>query len=764
MQPLRKFLEANFRIKVLIPVVAVMALILATTVFIVNQQFWSYAKDNGLINLKSAGLAMNKNLVRYQQSLNTRFKTLGHVSMYRAAFEKGDVKTIRNQLELMYKDEDLRREGIEFAFYTPVKSAPSGTSADMIYIYSSGSLSRMDILDQSAKAVKEAFKGTIANDTILINKQLCELVSIPIYSRTDECIGALTLGQMINEQVFQLLSLGNGGQMALIGGDSVMVSSFNDSEMTDELRINLVQGYQQLSRKPTADAPRIVISRNPYFYSCGQLPSLTGDRSLGYLLFSPHERDINFMQNTQHLLLATIIIMIILGAALVLFFINRATAPLRELHAAAVSVGHGDFSQRVHIKSKDEFGELGYAFNQMTENIELSQSKLKQTVDTLKSTQSQLIQSEKLSAVGEFVAGVAHELNNPLAAVLGFSEMLKNADVGEKHARHLDLIYKSAERCKKIVQSLLSFARRQQPERKPAQINKLIEDVLDMVAYPLRTSNVKVVTQFSTGLPIVLADGHQVQQVVLNLINNARQAIETASGSGRITITTQHGAQIVRIIIQDNGPGISPENLKRIFDPFFTTKEVGQGTGLGLSLCYGIIHEHGGNILATSAPGEGATFTIELPVADEAAWFETAFTTKTATSPAPTDVREGAGKRILCVDDEESLLHMIKEELTAHSYEVITAPNGEAALREVRAQKFDAIICDLKMPGLNGRQVYERLREENPLASRRMVFVTGDIIGDQLKNFLETEKRPCLTKPFSLADLRQAVRKQLAEK
>ena len=135
--------------------------------------------------------------------------------------------------------------------------------------------------------------------------------------------------------------------------------------------------------------------------------------------------------------------------------------------------------------------------------------------------------------------------------------------------------------------------------------------------------------------------------------------------------------------------------------------------------------------------------------------------TKTATATSQPDIREGAGKKILVVDDEESLLQMIKEELARHSYDVVTVLNGESALREIRAQKFDAVVCDLKMPGLNGRQVYERLREDNVEISRRMVFVTGDIIGDQLKDFLETEKRPCLTKPFSLADLRQAVKDTL---
>jgi two-component system NtrC family sensor kinase len=476
-------------------------------------------------------------------------------------------------------------------------------------------------------------------------------------------------------------------------------------------------------------------------------------------LFNSYDPSSNVML-TQQLLLVASIIGIFIGSTIVWYFVKKATLPLRELQESAGAVGRGDFSRRVNVRTADEFGKLAQAFNQMTENIELSQSKLKSAVETLKNTQAQLIQSEKLSAVGEFVAGVAHELNNPLAAVMGFSEMLKNDQVDEKHRRHVELIFKSAERCQKIVQSLLSFARREKPERKPVQPNKLIEDVLEMVAYPLRTSNVKVISHLLPKLPLILADGHQIQQVVLNIINNARQAIETHQGSGRITLTTNSDLRVIRIVIHDNGPGISPENLRRIFDPFFTTKEVGKGTGLGLSLCYGIIHEHGGNIIAESRPGEGATFTIELPALDQETEFESH---QALYGVNPSDLREGAGKRILAVDDEDSLLHMIKEDLTNHSYEVTTAINGETALRTLREKKFDLIVCDIKMPGLNGRQVYERLREESPETCRRMIFVTGDVVGDQLRHFLETEKRPCIAKPFSLGELRQTIKSTLAQ-
>ncbi len=382
---------------------------------------------------------------------------------------------------------------------------------------------------------------------------------------------------------------------------------------------------------------------------------------------------------------------------------------------------------------------------------------MQQTVNTLKTTQAQLVQSEKLSAVGEFVAGVAHELNNPLAAVMGFSELLKTGDVSEKHRRHLDLIFKSSQRCQKIVQSLLSFARRHQPERKPVEVNKLIEDVLEIVAYQLRTSNVEVVCRFAADLPLVLADGHQVQQVMLNLINNARQAIEAHRADGHITITTERAGQFIRIQIQDDGPGISAENLKRIFDPFFTTKEVGKGTGLGLSLCYGLIKEHGGNISATSQPGHGATFTIELPVTDGGA-----VTVGAAAADNLPNPREGVGKKILLVDDEEILLEMIRDELQRHGYEVITARSGEAALEELARQPVDVICCDIKMPGLNGRQVYERLRTRHPEFSRRIIFMTGDVINESLQLFLEQENLACLNKPFALRELRTAVRDLLA--
>ncbi|HWY30506.1 MAG TPA: ATP-binding protein, partial [Candidatus Acidoferrum sp.] len=252
-----------------------------------------------------------------------------------------------------------------------------------------------------------------------------------------------------------------------------------------------------------------------------------------------------------------------------------------------------------------------------------------------------------------------------------------------------------------------------------------------------------------------LADGHQIQQVLLNVINNARQAIESHKSGGQIKIQTATAGELVQVIIRDNGPGIAPENLRKIFDPFFTTKQVGQGTGLGLSLCYGIIKEHGGKITPLSAPGEGATFTIELPILHLSG---DAVEAASAAGLKKLNPNEGSGKKILVIDDEEPILQMLRERLTQTGYSVDTAADGESALRQLRQVNYDVTFCDWKLPGLNGRQIYEKLRTFNADKCRRVVFFSGDVVNEQMRLFLEQEKRPCLSKPFVFEDLHAAIR------
>jgi two-component system NtrC family sensor kinase len=476
---------------------------------------------------------------------------------------------------------------------------------------------------------------------------------------------------------------------------------------------------------------------------------------LNYLILSSYERPLQALDTILQRILSISALGILVGTVGIWFLVRKVTAPLEELRDSAEAVGRGDFSRRVEVRTRDECGELAQVFNQMTENLKNSREQLEATVETLKSTQAQLIQSEKLSGIGEFVAGVAHELNNPLTAVMGFSELLKMQDTHPERSKQLDLIFKSARRCQKIVQSLLSFARRHRPERKVVCVNSLIEEAVDILQYQLRTSNIEVSTHLDADLPQAMVDPHQIQQVFLNIINNARQAMEARKAKGQIVITSEARAGSVWITFQDNGPGIPREHLSKIFDPFFTTKEVGKGTGLGLSICYGIIKEHGGTITPASRPGEGATFLIELPITHDV---DEKSTTEIRHAPEheKIDPNEGAGKKVLVIDDEESILQLLRDTLTRRGYHVDTAVDGESGLRHLSREQYDVTLCDWKMPGLNGLQVYERVRAKNPTQSERMIFITGDTINERARKFMEEQNRICLAKPFTFDEFRSA--------
>ena len=748
----------SFRSKMVLTVTTVVVLLLAVSLWLTSQRFKSQIHDNAAELLRTAEGVLKIRQRTRTQELMLRFNSAKNEPRFKAAAagllgEQKAWQTAEGQKTLKGVLEAMVRDGVaDVIVLTP---EPSLEHAVAVANDAQFDTKKFEI--ECADAVKLAFSGQPQADVAAHNGRLFDIVTIPI-NVGDDIVGAITFAvenSMAGE--FEQMMRKEDDLVLLLDG-RVVASTLPNESLADLVS----QKFAGMAARTqaTADIQEIVLGDEHFWGLAGRLDDQRETHKLGYLVLSSYEKPLQILRSTQQTIVITGLLTILSGIVAVWLLVRKITEPLNELHDSAEAVGRGDFSRRVNIRTRDEFGELARAFNHMTENIELSQSRLKQAVDTLKSTQAQLIHSEKLSAVGEFVAGVAHELNNPLTSVMGFSELLMGEDVDEKHRGHLEIIFKSAQRCQKIVQSLLSFARHQQPERKLVGVNKLIEDVLEVVAYPLRTSNVRVITQFSPTLPLVLADGHQIQQVVLNIINNARQAIEANQPAGRITITTIATGETVRIILEDDGPGISPENLQRIFNPFFTTKEVGQGTGLGLSLCYGIIKEHGGNITPTSAPGAGATFTNELPAASA---------TTGLMAPADSgsgdhhpDFPDGAGKRILVVDDEEFILQVIQEELHRHHFEIVTASNGETALSRMREEKFDVILCDLKMPGLNGRQIYERLRSENAELCRRMVFITGDVVNEPLRQFLAAEKCPCLSKPFKLAELRQIIQTMIS--
>ncbi|MCH7654901.1 MAG: hypothetical protein IIC95_02815 [Chloroflexi bacterium] len=237
-------------------------------------------------------------------------------------------------------------------------------------------------------------------------------------------------------------------------------------------------------------------------------------------------------------------------------------------------------------------------------------------LERLKSTQQQLIQSEKLAAVGTLISGVAHEINNPLGNIRGLVDLSLQGDLDETLKRDLQTIRAEDERAIRIVRNLLSFTREHKPETTLVSLNDALDHVLELRAYELRVSNIELRKDFAADLPEIPADPHQLQQVFLNLVINAEQAMTAAHGRGVLSITTKRVGEALHVVVTDDGPGIPSENLGRVFDPFFTTKEVGAGTGLGLSVCYGIIQEHGGEIRVASEEGRGTTFVVELPVGD----------------------------------------------------------------------------------------------------------------------------------------------------
>jgi len=414
-------------------------------------------------------------------------------------------------------------------------------------------------------------------------------------------------------------------------------------------------------------------------------------------------------------------------------------------------VGRGDFAQQVPIATRDEFGDLSRDFNQMTERLQMSRRKLELTVQSLQDTRARLVQSEKLSAVGEFIAGVAHELNNPLTIMVGFAQMLEESELADEHREELQQICQSAERCHKVVQNLLGFARQRPPERTAVDVNVVLETTVTYMNYELRTSNIRIEKSFGQELPAVLADPHQLQQIFLNIVNNARQAMVEARIEGIIRFTTSSQPGGVRIMIEDTGPGIPPEHIEKLFDPFFTTKAQGQGTGLGLSVSYGLIKEHDGDIHVSSRVGEGTCFTIELPAAP----FSEQQTL--AEPPRPPQQMVTEGKIVLIVDDEEHILQLSKKMLARQGFHVLTTQRGEDALALLKSKVPDLILCDWRMPGMNGEEFYRRVRESYPQLANRFIFITGDVLNTRMQAFIDESGASIIAKPFSLDEFRATI-------
>ncbi|HUI07392.1 MAG TPA: ATP-binding protein [Verrucomicrobiae bacterium] len=371
-----------------------------------------------------------------------------------------------------------------------------------------------------------------------------------------------------------------------------------------------------------------------------------------------------------------------------------------------------------------------------------------------KKMEQQLRQTEKLTALGQLVAGVAHELNNPLAVVMGYAQILcQQPTIEERVRKDLLKILHESDRAAKIVRNLLTFARPREPHMVMVDLNRLVSEALETRDIQLQGAHVQIVRRLASNLPPTMADPGQVEQVLANLVTNAVQALADHPGPHMIeAITGQRNGKLC-VTISDNGPGIPPQILSKIFDPFFTTKGPGKGTGLGLSICYSIMEEHKGRIWVESEVGRGSRFFIELPVV--------ACPDQPSVPSGPLEKREvdpeAAQRRLLIVDDEPGIVDVLKEVLGTSGYRIETASNGAEALARIASQHYDLIISDLCMPEMSGERLYRMIGERFPHLQDRIVFVTGDTVSPTSRRFLDETGAPWLSKPFNIREIERLV-------
>jgi two-component system NtrC family sensor kinase len=351
---------------------------------------------------------------------------------------------------------------------------------------------------------------------------------------------------------------------------------------------------------------------------------------------------------------------------------------------------------------------------------------------------------------------MAHELNNPLGVILLQADLLREEATGDAVTEHVEEITQAAIRCERLVRNFLTLAHQYPPEQAVVDLNALITHTLELLEPVLRVDSITVDLCLDVDLPALWADAEQIRQVLVNLLTNACQALHEVKAARQVWLTTRCDVTRTRVTIEltDNGPGIPPALQTRIFEPFFTTKPPGVGTGLGLSLCQGIIEGHGGLIQVTSAPGQGTTFRVELPVGSGPV--------RMSTPPEAEPCQPSRAQTILVVDDEPSVIRGLTRLLRRDGHTVDTAPNGRLALARLQERTYDVILSDLRMPELDGSGLYQALAQQYPDLHQRFVFLTGDTVSSETMAFFAQTGVRWLTKPFRAAEVRRAIQQTMS--
>ena len=434
--------------------------------------------------------------------------------------------------------------------------------------------------------------------------------------------------------------------------------------------------------------------------------------------------------------------------------------PLGRLHEMVWRVRRGDLNVSTPIPRSLEVGPLVESFLQLTTEVREMRERLEQKVAErsaeLEAAQKQLLQAAKLSAMGQLVSGVAHEVNNPLTSILSFSEiLLGNHKLTAQARAHLETVRDEALRLKKVVTGLSTFARRGLQHTERLDVRRVLDKLVELRKYQLTAGGIRLHVACPEQAIWVDGDADQLLQVLFNLVLNAEQAIQEGRETGDIWLGCEAVKGEVHITVRDNGAGMKPEVIERIFEPFFTTKPMGQGTGLGLSISHGIVAQHRGRFLVGSTPGEGTTMCVVLPRV-EAPPPERPSVSEPVLSTPP------AGGRALIIDDEAQIVGLVQQALEARGWSTVTVTDSTAVESLLDGTAYDAVICDLKMPSKSGFDILNLLRRQRPELARRFLLMTGDL-GDTDKQRLLEAHVPVLRKPFTLAQLRDAVHRLAAQ-